>query len=770
MRALRYTAIGLAALLGLAVIAAIAVSLFVDPNRYKPEIIRAVQERTGRTLAIDGRIGLTFFPRLGVSADKLALSGRGGNGRFASVGEARIAVALLPLLAGRIVVDHVELSELDVDLVRHKDGTTNFDDLMGRDAKPQSSAKGSQGPERAQAFALDIGGIRLRKSNVAWRDEAEDRSLRLAGLDATTGRIADGARGKLDIATRVEGTRPQLGLDAKGSAEYAISLARGAFALEDIDLKVTGDTQHARGIVATVKGDVALDPEGERVEIARLVVAATTGDGLDFRASVPKLRLAPSGASGDAATAELKLARADRTVTAKLALSPLSAKEKRVRFERLAIDADVKQGDAELGIRLASPVSIDFDAKSAEIASLAGDIVASGPQFAQKTVKGAVSGSARLAWGTPSSARADLAARLEDSNLKAKIVVANLDDPAVQFDAVADRLDVDRYLPPQAAAKRTEAQSAAAKGGTAPQQAGAPAAAADTPIDLSGLKRLTANGTVRIGALVLRRIKAQNLNVGLRAAGGRIDIAPLNATLYGGTLSGSASVDANTSQFAIREQLAGVAVGALLRDAAGFDRVEGRGNVSVDLTATGTTIDALKRALNGNARIELHDGAVKGINLGEIAKAAGTLVGSKSSLEGGRRASDQTEFAELTGSFAIRNGVAHNSDLSGESPLLKVSGRGTVDIGAGRIDYLVFATPVGAIPIGGGRQITALQGVSVPVRISGPLDSPAYSVDAAALAVESAKTGVKLTIEKSPGAPGAAQAIQDLLRGLRGKK
>ena len=769
MKAVRYVAIGVAALAGVAIIAAIVVSLVVDPNRYKPEIIQAVKEKTGRTLTIDGKLGLTFFPRIGASVENVALSGPGGAGKFASVGEAKVAVAVLPLLAGKVVVDHVDLSGLEVELVKHKDGKTNFDDLAGRESRPTVATKEKPRAEAEPPFAIDIGGVRLRNANVSWRDESEGRSVRLTALDAKTGRIAEGARGKLDVATRIEGAKPDLAVDVKGSGAYTIRLAQGAFALEDIDLKVTGDVQGAKGLAATVAGDVELDRGRELVALTKVSVAATTKDGLDFKGSVPKLRLAPSGAEGEAANAELKLVRPERTVTAKLALSPLSSQGQRVRFERLVIEADVRQGDAELAAKLASPVSLDFAAKSVEMPSLVGDLVASGPEIPQKSVKGSVSGGARLAWGAPSGASADLAAKLEDSNLKAKVAVANLEDPAIQFDISADRLNVDRYLPPPQAAGRAGAPSAGGKEGAAAPAGGAPVATADKPIDLSGLKGLNANGSVRIGALAFRRVKAQNVNIGLRAAGGRLDIAPLNATLYQGTLSGTVSVNANTSQFAIREQLTGVALGPLLRDAAGFDRLEGRGNVNVDVNATGTTADALKRALNGSARIELRDGAVKGINLGEIVKVAGSLLGSQSNVEGRASAGDQTEFAELTGTFAIRNGVAHNDDLTGRSPLLKMTGRGDIDIGAGRIDYLVLATPVNAIPIGGGRQITALQGIAVPVRISGPLDAPGYSVDAAALAAESAKTGVKLTIEKSLG-PGAAPLIEDMLRGLRRKK
>jgi len=59
----------------------------------------------------------------------------------------------------------------------------------------------------------------------------------------------------------------------------------------------------------------------------------------------------------------------------------------------------------------------------------------------------------------------------------------------------------------------------------------------------------------------------------------------------------------------------------------------------------------------------------------------------------------------------------------------------------------------------------------VPVRISGSLAAPEYSVDLAQLAVESAKTGVKLTIGAAVGAPeGAVPLVKDLWHGLRGKK
>lgn len=770
MKALRYISICAAALVGLAVLAAGIALLALDPNRYRADVIRIVHEKTGRTLAIDGQIGLTFFPRIGVAVDKLALSGPGGVGEFARIGQAKLAVALLPLLTAKIVADHVDLSDVDIELVKRKDGTTNFDDLAGRDG-PRAPAKGSgQTAELVEPLALEIDEIRVSNANLVWRDEADGRSVRLAGFDASIGHIAEAASGRFEIEARVECSKPELKVDLKGSGGYRLDLAKGAFALDAVDLRFAGDAPGAVGLVATVKGDLEVDPARALVDFARLAIVATSKDGLDLAASVPKLRLAPSGAAGDAASAEVKLVRPLGTLMAKLALSRLAAQGKQIRFDKLGVDAELKQGETNFIARFASPVTIDFAAKTAELLSLAGELVASGPQVPNKSVTGSVSGSAGVAWGNPSGASADLTAKLQDSNLKLKLAVENLDKPAIQFDLTGDRLDLLRYFPP-VAGKSGSASAGGSKGSVAAPLGHVQMGASEKAIDLSVLKNLHANGSVRIGTLLAGDFKAQNIHIGVRAAGGRIDLSPFNASLYQGTLAGSASVNANTNQFSLREQFTAVAIGPLLRDVAGFNKLEGRGDVALNLTTTATTVSGWKRTLDGSVRIDIRDGAVKGVNLGEIVKAAGSLLGAKSRGEGGAKSTDQTEFSELSGSFAIRHGVAHNDDLAGRSPLLKLAGAGSIDLGAERIDYLVKATPVGALSIGGGRTLTVLQGVAVPVRIAGPLAAPEYSVDMAQLVVEAAKSGVKFSLGGAIGvSEGAVPLVKDLMHGLRRKQ
>src|SRR5689334_13343282 len=102
-----YLKIALATLAALIVLAAVAVAVLVatfDPNDYKPRIVQAVKERTGRDLSI-GNMTLKLFPKLGAQLDKVSLAGRDGKGEFVGVSSARVYVAVLPLLSRKLVVD-----------------------------------------------------------------------------------------------------------------------------------------------------------------------------------------------------------------------------------------------------------------------------------------------------------------------------------------------------------------------------------------------------------------------------------------------------------------------------------------------------------------------------------------------------------------------------------------------------------------------------------------------------------------------------------------
>lgn len=345
---------------------------------------------------------------------------------------------------------------------------------------------------------------------------------------------------------------------------------------------------------------------------------------------------------------------------------------------------------------------------------------------------------------------ADLNGKLDESTIKAKFTLAE----PYEFDASIDRINLDRYL---GAAEKPAAQ--------APEK---PASRKDedTPVDLSALKGINAKGRLQVGALEVRGLKLAEVNAQVNAANGRVAVAPHSAKLYEGSIAGEVAVDANKNQVRLKEQLQDVSIGPILRDFAGQDRLEGRGNVALDVTTAGATVNAMKRALNGTAKVQLRDGAVKGVNLGEILRKARSALGGSREPAAGESAAgktQQTDFSELSASFTIKNGIARNEDLDAKAPAFRLGGAGDINIPASTLDYLVKASVVATSRGQGGQERDNLAGLTVPVKLTGSFDDLKYQVDMRGMAGAAAKSQVKEQRDK------IEQRIGDKLKGLLGR-
>jgi AsmA protein len=321
--------------------------------------------------------------------------------------------------------------------------------------------------------------------------------------------------------------------------------------------------------------------------------------------------------------------------------------------------------------------------------------------------------------------------------------MAKFDAPHYTFDIDVDRLNLDRYL--VASPKAKPATGANAK------------VEVDVPVDLSGLKGLRADGKLAVGALQVQGLKLTEVKAQLHAADGRADLAPHSAKLYEGTLQGALSLNAGGNRVALKEALANVAIGPLVKDLMGRDALEGRGNVTLEVTAAGATVNAMKKSLGGTARVALRDGAVKGFNLTEALRKSRAAFGSKSAQQQASDPSQRTDFSEMTATFVIKNGVARNDDLDVKAPLVRLGGAGDIDLGNSQLNYVAKATVVATSKGQGGADLEHLAGLTVPVKLTGPFDAPKYEIDYGALAAGAATAKIK---EK------AKEKIEERLRGL----
>ncbi|PKO92616.1 MAG: AsmA family protein [Betaproteobacteria bacterium HGW-Betaproteobacteria-1] len=338
------------------------------------------------------------------------------------------------------------------------------------------------------------------------------------------------------------------------------------------------------------------------------------------------------------------------------------------------------------------------------------------------------------------------AVKLDESQIKGSFGISRFAKPIYHFDVDIDKLDADRYI-----AKSDDKPAAADN-----------KPATDTPIDLSALKAINADGELRIGWLNLANVKSTNVRIKLKADDGVAQLAPFSANLYEGAMNGSLQVDARAiPQIAFKQNMTGIAIGPLLVDAINNDMLSGKGNLNLDVKTSGATVNTLKKSLNGTAGLNLADGAVKGIDI------AGTIRGYKdklsslkgqASVEGDK--TQKTDFSEMSATFNIKNGVAHNDDLNMKAPLFRITGSGDIDIGNETIDYLAKPTVVKTLAGQGGAGLDELSGVTIPVKLTGTFAKPKYALDFAGVATAMAK---KKVIDKVGGEKG--EAVQKLLDG-----
>jgi len=340
--------------------------------------------------------------------------------------------------------------------------------------------------------------------------------------------------------------------------------------------------------------------------------------------------------------------------------------------------------------------------------------------------------------------------------------------PYVNAQLALGMLDLNPYLPPE--------QKQAAK----PASGGAgPASWSDAPIDLSGLRQANANAELNVEGLLARKIKIGKSQIKLALKDGRLVTDLTQMALYDGNGKARLIVNATGAApaVAVTFDLAGLKANPALSDAMDLDRIEGTLATNLAVRTQGKSQRQLVSALNGNGKVKFLNGAIRGVNLGAMVRNVQSAF-----LDPKAREQQKTDFAELSGTFTIRNGIVANNDLALLSPLLRVGGKGTVDMPKQTLNYRIEPKLAATTQGQGGKANVA--GIMVPVIASGPWSNISYRPDLSGMIGNIAKDpgkaleGVKGLVPGLPTAPSAPSGSgsgsglpnpADALKGLFGR-
>ena len=702
-------------ILGLLIVGLLVAPFFIDVNSYKTQIEQTVEDATGRKLTI-GNINASLFPWIGVELDDVHLANREGFAErdFASVQKLNVKLALLPLLSKNIEIKHFEVTSPIVYLERHEDGQTNWDDLVASDpgnsdvavdaaVSPPADTPASAAPALA---ALQAESLTLNGGELTWADAGSEpvvlSELNVALKDVQLERpVVAKLSGKLSgNAFDVDATVGPLGdLSKINPAQLPV---QGFIKAEKVELKafkafITGWPKQLGTIDNASVGlsaNIEQHPDGLRLGEGELILNSLINVKVGWKVDMAKADL-------------LEVRRATLAINGK----------------------DIFEARGSVNQLTTAPAfQLRLDGQPLQRSWLAAfapelNTLYAGHPAPWKQVKF----STLLAGDAKQVEIRDMQLMLDEElvQISGAVVYAV---PDIRLRIATRELHMDPWLPqPKEEFKPVSTTPGAASTAGKTASAGGGGSSAESPAvepDLRFLKPWRVTAKMQAGTLHLRGLQMGNFNVNINGKGGNFDLNPLRFNLAGGTVTEKASLNASVYPARWKESvhITDVQVGPLLKALADMDMLEGRLSMDSSLKATGLTQAGVK-TLNGRGNVLMRNGKIKGFDIaGAIRKFTNPMaaMGAK-----------ETDFSQLSGSFTVKNGVANNRDLFMSSPLLRVTGKGSVDLVKKLLDYHVKPRVVGTL-IGQGDTSPVRSGLTVPLHITGPFAAPSVKPEISA--------------------------------------
>jgi AsmA protein len=700
-----------------AVLVAAGVFLLVtfDPNAYRSQIETQITEWTGRPASLSGPVELQLFPELALRIEALRIGNHPdfGEGDFVRVDLAAISVAMLPLLRGSIEVQDIRVQGASASLQRLADGRNNWEDLM-RPAQAEARrplavattdlpginpAAADLEQTRRQGPNLDdlvITGLEIRDLTIDWDDRAAGMQARVRGELFRLTDFRSGVGAPIQLQARLvvqpdDGESETIALQADGRIQ--VDFRQQRFALSQLTTAL-------------------------RLELSAFPEPLTPNLALDLLLdqNLQQLRVD-----------NLQLEWEDLRLNGGFSIQPIDAAIPGIQGQVRSNRFNPRVLATTLGVEL--PITADPEALTALEWSLdlTGNIQDLRLEPMQITLDGeSFRGSMRLDLSAPRT--------------------------RVTWDLTGDRLNLDRYLPPQVDQARISETPPVSPPPLIDDAApSTPTDPADIPIEfpIELMHAFDMDGRLQLGSATLFGLELQSVELTLRAREGEWRIDPLSGTGHGGRIGAVLIANVRQAQplLAVNANLEGIAIASVLEALLAQDPLlAGTGSVQVNLQTRGQSLRDWTAQLNGDGAINLVDGLVNGINVARIIRQAeARLRGETPEPDAEPNA---TDFASLNGSFRIANGQVSSNDLTLVSPLLRVAGSGEANLVDQTMNLRIDTTLVATLEGQGGRQLDELRGLRLPIRVTGSFTEPRFGLELEELLKERLQDRARREVEQ----------------------
>jgi uncharacterized protein involved in outer membrane biogenesis len=380
------------------------------------------------------------------------------------------------------------------------------------------------------------------------------------------------------------------------------------------------------------------------------------------------------------------------------------------------VDLTLEAGGATLTIK--GTIAEPLKAKGLNLAvAISGDQLGALSKLAGAPVPamGAYSLSARIA-GTPAATieLTGFKATIGDNDLSGKLTV-NLSGKRPSISAVLKSKKID--LATLAGASTGAGKKDGGGGGGAKQPARKPDRVFSAePLALDGLRAVDVRMKFDAGTIVVSGAVLRNVSLGLSLKAGNLLIKPVKSGIADGSLNGSIQLDGRkkVAGLVVKLALDKIDLDRLLTDLKITGDVEGKANISIDVSGRGSSVRAIMASLGGRAGLLMGKGRMKDSFLQSMLGGSGQLLSRI--LDRGKKGYTAVECA--VADFTIRKGVATAKALYLDLDSRGVIGSGTVNLGKERLNLTIDPRNKKKI----GKPV-------LPVRITGTFLAPKYKID-----------------------------------------
>jgi AsmA protein len=254
-KALKWGLIVCGSLVIIVIAALLIIPMFVDVQKYKPELEKKIAAATGRPFSVGDDLNLSLFPWAGISFADLQLGNPPGfvEKDFVAVKAFEVRIKLIPLIFKDIQVKRFILTEPHIVLVKNKDGRVNWEQPMG--SKEKAPAKETEKDLQAPAAdtglpikTLAIGDFAIKNGSAVWIDHASDTRKEITDVNLGLRDVSLERPVKLSFSAlldsqplSIDGTVGPIGKDFK---QATIPLDLNVKALKQLILKLNGNLKN----------------------------------------------------------------------------------------------------------------------------------------------------------------------------------------------------------------------------------------------------------------------------------------------------------------------------------------------------------------------------------------------------------------------------------------------------------------------------------------------------------------------------------------------